>query len=656
MKFTFPPESKPLAGYTLKRGIHRGAFGEVYYAHTEAGKEVALKLLQSQMEVELRGVRQCLNLKHPNLVGLYDIRVDDDGDHWIVMEYVAGRSLAEVLEDHPDGLPPDEVAEWIAGMAAGLDFLHDRGIVHRDLKPANVFMEDGVVKIGDVGLSKYISQSRRNEQTQSVGTVYYMAPEVAHGRYGQEVDVYSLGIVFYELLTGRVPFDGESTGEILMKHLTDEPDLTAVAEPFREVIARALAKDPTQRTPSTAALAKEAQLAFRRAGAVLVGSAAGTPALPTDRLDRLGHATAPLGPPELPEPPSRADSNDAPAPEDAVPDSEVAVVSDSSFRPWTWFREQWDGPHANWVRWGTATAVVVLFASGAGFALLPVVACVAAVKYGTDWVVNGLRNRQDREPQAVAATSPPPPPVPLEPPKPRHLESPRRKSCARVAKSGEWLTPETTRAIPWRQRFAELVSSLAYAGPLTALVTTCLVLVVPYLADGRASAYPLDPASIGLFGGITLLGSWSILAAAKFGEGRERNGLYRRIAFFAVGVMVGSAAFWLHRELLVTMTDHVFRSSGAWPNTLSLKKYALFFGALFALRRWWWHVDGYRENRFRVMSVLWTGFVALLLTGVLDFPSLWGVLWAASISSVVQLASAWMPPDVRYEGGEPSRA
>ena len=80
-------------------------------------------------------------------------------------------------------------------MVEGLSFLHDRGIVHRDLKPGNVFLENGVVKIGDVGLSKFISESHRSAQTQSVGTVYYMAPEVAHGRYGREVDVYSLGIV-----------------------------------------------------------------------------------------------------------------------------------------------------------------------------------------------------------------------------------------------------------------------------------------------------------------------------------------------------------------------------------------------------------------------------------------------------------------------------
>ncbi len=250
MKFTFQPESKPLDGYTIKRAIHRGGFGEVYYALTDAGKEVALKLLKQHFDVELRGVSQCLNLKHANLVTIFDIRRDADGDHWVIMEYVAGKSLSQVLDAYPDGMPLDDVRKWLSGLVDGLSFLHDRGIVHRDLKPGNVFVENGVVKIGDVGLSKFISESHRSAQTQSVGTVYYMAPEVAHGRYGREVDVYSLGIVLYELLTGRVPFIGESAGEILMKHLSEKPDLSPIPRRLRPVLASALEKDPLRRTPN----------------------------------------------------------------------------------------------------------------------------------------------------------------------------------------------------------------------------------------------------------------------------------------------------------------------------------------------------------------------------------------------------------------------
>ena len=104
-----------------------------------------------------------------------------------------------------------------------------------------------MVKIGDYGLSKFISCSRRSGQTESVGTVHYMAPEIANGRYGREIDIYALGIILFEMLTGHVPFEGESVGEVLMKHLTAEPDLTALAEPYRGIVERALAKDPDLR-------------------------------------------------------------------------------------------------------------------------------------------------------------------------------------------------------------------------------------------------------------------------------------------------------------------------------------------------------------------------------------------------------------------------
>jgi serine/threonine protein kinase len=122
--------------------------------------------------------------------------------------------------------------------------------VHRDLKPGNIFDDEGVVKIGDYGLSKLISASRRSGQTESVGTFHYMAPEIGRGVYGKGIDIYALGIILYEMLTGRVPFDGETSQEIIMKHLTDNPDTTAVPQPFRAVIQRALRKDPDKRFES----------------------------------------------------------------------------------------------------------------------------------------------------------------------------------------------------------------------------------------------------------------------------------------------------------------------------------------------------------------------------------------------------------------------
>lgn len=245
--FTYKAGSKPLDGYTIKRGIGHGGFGEVYYATSEAGKEVALKLIRRSLDIELRGIKHCLNLKHQNLLDIYDIRQDDHGDHWVVMEFISNECLDLIMDQNRKGLPAAEALHWFHGIAAGVAYLHNHGIVHRDLKPGNVFSEDGRIAIGDYGLSKFISCSRRSGHTESIGTIHYMAPEVANGRYGKEIDIYALGIILYELLTGCVPFEGESVGEVLMKHLTALPDVSMLAEPYRSVVMKALEKDPEKR-------------------------------------------------------------------------------------------------------------------------------------------------------------------------------------------------------------------------------------------------------------------------------------------------------------------------------------------------------------------------------------------------------------------------
>jgi hypothetical protein len=257
MKFLFHTGQRPLEGYTLKRGIGHGGFGEVYYAVSDGGKEVALKIIRDNLDVELRGVAQCLNLKHPNLVDIYDLRKDALGNQWVVMEYVGGEPLCTVFQRHPRGLPAELAQQWFLAFANAVAYLHDNGIVHRDLKPGNIFLENGIIKVGDYGLSKFINGSQKEAQTQSVGTVHYMAPEIGSGNYNKQIDIYAAGIILYEMLSGRVPFDGQSSNEILMKHLTAKPDLGAVAPEYRRIIARALEKDPQKRYASMADMARD---------------------------------------------------------------------------------------------------------------------------------------------------------------------------------------------------------------------------------------------------------------------------------------------------------------------------------------------------------------------------------------------------------------
>lgn len=247
MAYTYRHGDRPLEGVTIQRAVGRGGFGEVYYALTDSGKQIAVKYLRDNPEVELRGISHVLNLKSPHLISVYDVKQNAEGEPFVIMEYVSGPSLRDLLAAEPKGLGPQKAAFILNGIAQGLSYLHERGIVHRDLKPANIFYDDGYVKIGDYGLSKHISVSQHSGQTVSVGTVHYMAPEIGSGSYSKAIDIYALGVILFEMLTGKLPFTGSSMGEILMRHLSERPDLSGLAEPFAGIVRQALAKDPRER-------------------------------------------------------------------------------------------------------------------------------------------------------------------------------------------------------------------------------------------------------------------------------------------------------------------------------------------------------------------------------------------------------------------------
>ena len=238
---------RPLEGYTIERAVGRGGFGEVYYALSDTGREVAIKAVYTYEQIELRGIQQCMNLKSPNLVSIFDVKYNADGQLFEIMEFVSGPSLADLIQESHGGIGVQKAAFFLREIAKGISYLHESGIVHRDLKPGNVFYENGQVKIGDYGLSKIINTSRYSNQTITVGTVHYMAPEIGVGKYDSSIDIYALGVVLYEMLTGRVPYLGESPTEILMKHLNSEPDLNGIDETFARVITKAMARDPRDR-------------------------------------------------------------------------------------------------------------------------------------------------------------------------------------------------------------------------------------------------------------------------------------------------------------------------------------------------------------------------------------------------------------------------
>ncbi|MEP3479679.1 MAG: serine/threonine-protein kinase [Fuerstiella sp.] len=652
MKFTFPPESSPLDGYTIKRAIHRGGFGEVYYALSNAGKEVALKLLNNNLDVELRGVSQCLNLKHPNLVTIFDIRQDSDQDHWVIMEYVGGKGLYETLRAYPSGMPLNEVVHWLHGISAGLAFLHDRGIVHRDLKPANVFQDADQVKVGDVGLSKYISESNRSAQTQSVGTVYYMAPEVARGRYGKEVDVYAMGIMLYEMLTGRVPFEGETTAEILMKHLTGEPDLTVLPAMLQAVLGNALEKDPLKRTASI----QELERLFLEAAAeegvntqkpLFAAAAKPTPNFADPAQPAMGTFAAEAHTDSNTNRPY-ADRNNADRnnPDRNSADNLGQQEELTGIKALSVFWNSIPAP-LQWVI-GGATALLVL--ESGMIRPVAVGGLIGGGAYLSYQFVTGYFGRGDKKkaapdhsPRAYEATS-------VQPELARTVVpgTERRKRA-----SLKTLTPATKRSIPAHLRFTDVTTSATMALVATLLVTTAIFYSTNLLTSVAHAVY---------FAAITIVASWAIIIPSKLREGHRGDCILRRMGFAVIGLGIGFLAAELPNFLMIEpgefLQEHAQKNSvklgqlvladaSGYPTTAC---FMLFFAGLFAVRRWWWQSDSYRKSRFRVTSALLTLLAGAVIAGVMQdlaFPDSMGATWALAISSVVQLSSGWTPLDER---------
>ena len=268
--------------YEVDRLLGRGGMSSVYKAHdTLLERNVALKILHERhleddeyVERFRREARVVAQLSHPNIVTVID-RGEADGKPFIVFEYVDGQTLDELV-DKRGALPVDEALEIAIAIARGLAFAHRHGLVHRDVKPQNILLNgDRRPKVTDFGIARSLDVKKGVTQTGTVlGTSNYIAPEQASGDGASvQSDVYSLGVVLFELLTGSVPFVGESFVTVAMQHI-NEP-APNVASRRRDVpprvaaaVDRALAKNPRDRFPAMDAFAGELEacLAELRAG------------------------------------------------------------------------------------------------------------------------------------------------------------------------------------------------------------------------------------------------------------------------------------------------------------------------------------------------------------------------------------------------------
>jgi eukaryotic-like serine/threonine-protein kinase len=245
--------------YQVERKLGAGGMANVYLAEDqELGRRVAIKILNDRhagdeqfVERFRREAKNAAALSHPNIVSIYD-RGEAEGTYYIAMEYLDGRSLKELIVQR--GPAPITVSvEYARQILSALRFAHRHGIVHRDIKPHNALVDaEGRVKVTDFGIAR-AGASQMTEAGSIVGTAQYLSPEQARGTdVDQRSDLYSLGIVLYELLTGTLPFNGDTPVEIAMKHLSTVPELPSARRPeiprdLDLIVMRALAKDPDDR-------------------------------------------------------------------------------------------------------------------------------------------------------------------------------------------------------------------------------------------------------------------------------------------------------------------------------------------------------------------------------------------------------------------------
>jgi serine/threonine-protein kinase len=330
--------------YRIERKLGAGGMADVYLAEDqELGRRVAIKILNARhgnddqfIERFRREAKNAAALNHPNIVSIYD-RGEAEDTYYIAMEFLDGRTLKELIVGR--GAAPINVAiEYARQILSALRFAHRHGIVHRDIKPHNVLVDgEGRVKVTDFGIAR-AGTSQMTETGSIVGTAQYLSPEQARGgEVDPRSDLYSLGIVLYELLTGKTPFDGETPVEIAMKHLSTAPKPPSklrsdIPPELDMVVLRALAKNPDDRYQSADEMEADLERVARgaRVAAATVDSATQVLSRPAAAVVAADAATAAT---MIAAPPAAA-TRDAPPPVVVEEEEEYQEGGDRPLWPW----------------------------------------------------------------------------------------------------------------------------------------------------------------------------------------------------------------------------------------------------------------------------------------------------------------------------------
>ena len=248
--------------YRLDKKLGEGGMGEVWKGfHVVLEREVAIKFLLPEIAKDKEAYQRFIleakavsKVKHPGVVEIYDMDITEDGEPYIVMEYLEGKELVELIKEQKQ-LDEEQICNIMIQVAQCLIEVHKQGIIHRDLKPENIFLlNDGGIKILDFGIARVKSQAKRITKTgRLIGTPYYMSPEQVKGmEVDERSDIYSLGVIMYEMFTGKVPFEGETVHEIIAKILSFKyTPINKIRNEVKggldKVIEKAMAQDKEER-------------------------------------------------------------------------------------------------------------------------------------------------------------------------------------------------------------------------------------------------------------------------------------------------------------------------------------------------------------------------------------------------------------------------
>ena len=262
--------------YEIIEKIGEGGMATVYKAKCNILKRyVAVKVLRDEFTTDEEFIKRfnteaqsAASLTHPNIVSIYDVG-HEENIYYIVMELVQGKTLKDIINE--DGTLPWKWALNVSiQVASALEMAHRNSIVHRDIKPHNIIItEDGIAKVTDFGIAKAVSNSTITAFGTTIGSVHYFSPEHARGGYTDaKSDLYSLGVVMYEMLTGRVPFDADTPVSIALKHMQEKPIEPIKLNPtipyaVNKIIMKAMEKDPNERYQSATEMLKDLSMALK---------------------------------------------------------------------------------------------------------------------------------------------------------------------------------------------------------------------------------------------------------------------------------------------------------------------------------------------------------------------------------------------------------